>query len=68
MSSSSIRSPSRILSTSASGRSSRGYDDFVFLVVYGAVPDEDRLVEVHCFYSEQFLITVHRDEAPALLR
>jgi magnesium transporter len=38
---------------------------FVFLVVYGAVPDEDRLVEVHCFYSERFLITVHRDEAPA---
>jgi magnesium transporter len=42
------------------------YDDFVFLVVYGAVPDEDRLVEVHCFYSERFLITVHRDEAPAM--
>ena len=41
------------------------YDEFVFLVVYGAVPDEDRLVEVHCFYSERFLITVHRDEAPA---
>jgi magnesium transporter len=41
------------------------YDDFVFLVVYGAVPDEDRLVEVHCFYSEHFLVTVHRDEAPA---
>jgi magnesium transporter len=41
------------------------YDDFVFLVVYGAVPDEDRLVEVHCFYSERFLITVRRDEAPA---
>jgi magnesium transporter len=41
------------------------YDDFVFLVVYGAAPDEDRLVEVHCFYSERFLITVHRDDAPA---
>jgi magnesium transporter len=41
------------------------YDDFVFLVVYGAVADEDRLVEVHCFYSERFLVTVHRDEAPA---
>jgi magnesium transporter len=41
------------------------YDDFVFLVVYGAVPDDDRLVEVHCFYSEKFLITVHRDDAPA---
>jgi magnesium transporter len=41
------------------------YDDFVFLVVYGAVPDEDRLVEVHCFYSERFLVTVHRDDCPA---
>jgi magnesium transporter len=41
------------------------YDDFVFMVVYGAVPDDDRLVEVHCFYSERYLITVHRDEAPA---
>jgi magnesium transporter len=41
------------------------YDDFVFLVVYGANPDDDRLVEVHCFYSEKFLVTVHRDQAPA---
>ena len=42
------------------------YDDFVFIVVYGAVADEDRLLEVHCFYTDKFLITVHRDEAPAL--
>jgi magnesium transporter len=41
------------------------YDDFVFIVVYGASPDEDRLVEVHCFYSERFLITLHRDDCPA---
>jgi magnesium transporter len=41
------------------------YDGYVFIVVYGAVPDDDRLVEVHCFYSEKFLVTVHRDEAPA---
>jgi magnesium transporter len=41
------------------------YDDFVFLVVYGATPDADRLVEVHCFYSERFLITVHHDVSPA---
>ena len=41
------------------------YDDYVFMVVYGAVPDDDRLVEVHCFYSEKFLVTVHRDDAPA---
>src|SRR5438270_4465278 len=42
------------------------YDDYVLLVAYGASKDEDRLVEVHCFYSEKFLITVHRDDAPAL--
>ena len=41
------------------------YDDFVFIVVYGASSDEDRLVEVHCFYSERFLVTVHRDDFPA---
>ena len=42
------------------------YDDFVFVVVYGWAPDEDGLVEVHCYYFERFLVTVHRDEAPAL--
>ena len=41
------------------------YDDFVLLVVYGWAPDEDGLVEVHCYYSEQFLVTIRRDEAPA---
>jgi magnesium transporter len=41
------------------------YDDFAFLVLYGASDDEDRLVEVHCFYSERYLVTVHRDQAPA---
>jgi magnesium transporter len=42
------------------------YDDFVFLVVYGWAPDEDGLVEVHCFLSERFLVSVRRDEAPSL--
>jgi magnesium transporter len=42
-----------------------GYDDFTFIVVYGAAPDDDRLVEVHCFYSEHSLITVHKDDCPA---
>jgi magnesium transporter len=41
------------------------YDDFVFIVVYGAQPDNHRLVEVHCFYSERFLVTVHREACPA---
>ncbi|MGE5275349.1 MAG: magnesium/cobalt transporter CorA [Verrucomicrobiota bacterium] len=43
------------------------YEDSVFLVVYGAVPDEDRLVEVHCFYSANYLVTIHRDDCPAFL-
>jgi magnesium transporter len=41
------------------------YDDFLFIVVYGATPDADQLVEVHCFYSERCLITVHHDDCPA---
>ncbi|HEX2044352.1 MAG TPA: magnesium transporter CorA family protein [Gaiellaceae bacterium] len=43
------------------------YGEFAFLVLYGAAPppDEDRLVEVHAFYSERHLVTVRRDEAPA---
>jgi magnesium transporter len=41
------------------------YDAFAFIVIYGAAPDEDRLVEVHCFYSERYLVTVRRDDCPA---
>ena len=38
-----------------------GFDDFVLLVAFGANEDKDGLVEVHCFFSEKFLVTVHRD-------
>jgi magnesium transporter len=41
------------------------YGDFVFLVVFGWSPDEDGLVEVHCFFSSRYLVTVRRDDAPA---
>ncbi len=45
------------------------YDDFVFLVLYGAVPGpgavEEALVEVHCFFSRTCLVTVHREDCPA---
>ena len=43
------------------------YDDFVFFVVYGAAPppDDDRLAEVHIFYSESYLVTVRREHAPS---
>ena len=43
-----------------------GRDDFVFIVIYGAGSAEDRLVEVHCFYSDRFLVTVHRQACPVL--
>jgi magnesium transporter len=44
------------------------YDGYVFLVVFGASDDADAdgVVEVHAFYSEGYLITLHRDEAPSL--
>jgi magnesium transporter len=43
------------------------YRDFVFFVLYGAAPppDKDRLVEVHCFYAENYLVTLHRQHAPS---
>jgi len=45
------------------------YDDFTLLVVFGAVHDTDRRtgiapIEVHCFYSPHWLITVHKGECP----
>src|SRR6266566_8099761 len=41
------------------------YDDFTLLVVYGAA-GSGQLVEVHCFYTENYLVTVHRDACPEL--
>ena len=45
------------------------YDDFTALVVFGAVDDTERRtglrpIEVHCFYSPKWLITVHKGECP----
>jgi len=40
------------------------FDDFVYLVAFGANEDQDGLVEVHCFFGERFLVTVHRDSCP----
>jgi len=42
------------------------YDDFVYLVAYGARGLDQPFVEVHCFYAEHFFVTVHRDETPAI--
>ncbi|HVC69443.1 MAG TPA: magnesium/cobalt transporter CorA [Acidimicrobiales bacterium] len=38
------------------------YDDFFYLVVHGAHGDGGATVEVHCFYSEKFLVTIERGQ------
>ena len=42
------------------------YEDFVYIVAYGALGLGQPMAEVHCFYAEHFLVTVHRDEIPAI--
>ena len=44
------------------------YDDMTYIVAFGATPaaGRDRLVEVHILYSEHFLVTLHRDDEPAI--
>jgi magnesium transporter len=42
------------------------YEGFSFLVLFGHVPDEDDLVEVHLYVGETFVVSIRRDQAPAL--
>ena len=67
-SSSSTRSRSRTRSTSASGRRSTTTTTSSSSSSTAPSPTSDRLVEVHCFYSERFLVTVHRDDCPGVRR
>jgi magnesium transporter len=41
------------------------YEGFALMVVYGATA-AGSLVEVHCFYTENYLVTVHHDDCPDL--
>jgi magnesium transporter len=41
------------------------YDNFSLVVVFGAT-SAGSLVEVHCFYTAQYLVTVHHDACPSL--
>lgn len=41
------------------------YEGFALIVVYGATSGGS-LVEVHCFYTQNFLVTVHHDPCPDL--
>jgi magnesium transporter len=42
-----------------------GHEGFALMVVYGATA-AGSLVEVHCFYTENYLVTVHHDDCPDL--
>jgi magnesium transporter len=41
-----------------------GYGDVTYLVAYGARSFAEPLVEVHCFYSERFLVTARCEACP----
>jgi magnesium transporter len=43
------------------------FDDFTFFVVHGTLPDGSGLVELHIFFTEHSLVTVHRGECAALI-
>lgn len=40
------------------------YDTHIHLVVYGVTDDASTTIEVHVFYCEGYLITVHREPCP----
>ena len=42
------------------------YDDFVYLVARGADPDHTGHAEVHCFWTDRYVVTVHRGPCPAV--
>ena len=42
------------------------YDDFVYLVGRGADPDGKKNAEIHCFWTDRYVVTVHRGDCPAI--
>ena len=40
------------------------YDSFTQIVAYGVHSMTEPLVEVHCFYSQHYLVTVRKSTAP----
>ncbi len=42
------------------------YEDFVYLVARGADPHRIGNVEVHCFWTETYVVTVHRGDCPTM--
>jgi magnesium transporter len=42
------------------------YDNFVYLVARGADPDDTGKTEVHCFWTDRYVVTVHRGDCPTI--
>ncbi len=42
------------------------YDTFVFLVARGADPEHTGLAEVHCFWTDRYVVTLHRGDCKDL--
>ncbi len=42
------------------------YSDFIYLVARGADPERKGKAEVHCFWTDRYVVTVHRGDCPAL--
>jgi magnesium transporter len=42
------------------------YDDFMFLVARGADPEAKGIAEVHCFWTDTYVVTVHRGDCPSV--
>jgi magnesium transporter len=42
------------------------YDGFTYLVARGADPEATGHAEVHCFWTDRYVVTVHRGDCPAL--
>ena len=42
------------------------YDDFVYLAARGADPHDTGQAEVHCFWTDRYIVTVHRNDCPSV--
>jgi len=42
------------------------YDGFMYLVARGADPERTGEAEVHCFWTDRYVVTVHRGGCPAI--
>jgi len=42
------------------------FDDFTYFVIYGALPNGSKTSELHIFFAEHCVVTVHQEDCPAL--